>query len=203
MARYSVTDLPHQRADRGKSAYRNLKVGDLVRATGAPLAFVAEIDVIERNIDHFWITLGIGGGELLRIALSTYSRQNAAGGFDPRVRIGIIESIWRQLPIAGVALSPGLNYQEIEEAAAIPPVFESYERPKIEALLTDKSSRAILIEVWGEFYLRSGPGIHQVHSRRASCSVLRDLKGRDGAIRFYFESDTRAEMLLFKYCGQP
>lgn len=26
--------------------------------------------------------------------------------------------------------------------------------------------------------------------------------GRDGAIRFYFR-DATAEMLLFKYCGQP
>jgi hypothetical protein len=37
---------------------------------------------------------------------------------------------------------------------------------------------------------------------RASCSVARDLIGRDGAIRFYFPEGT-AEMLLFKYCGQP
>jgi hypothetical protein len=37
---------------------------------------------------------------------------------------------------------------------------------------------------------------------RASCSVRRDYTGRDGAIRFYFD-DGRAELLLFKYCGQP
>jgi hypothetical protein len=37
---------------------------------------------------------------------------------------------------------------------------------------------------------------------RASCSVARDLIGRDGAIRFYF-GDGKAETLLFKYCGQP
>ena len=36
---------------------------------------------------------------------------------------------------------------------------------------------------------------------RASCSVPRDLIGRDGAIRFYFD-DGHAELLLFKYCGQ-
>jgi len=33
-------------------------------------------------------------------------------------------------------------------------------------------------------------------------SVPRDFLGRDGAIRFYF-ADARAELLLFKYCGQP
>jgi hypothetical protein len=36
---------------------------------------------------------------------------------------------------------------------------------------------------------------------RASCSVLRDFIGRDGAIRFYYP-DMTAELLLFKYCGQ-
>ncbi len=58
------------------------------------------------------------------------------------------------------------------------------------------------MEAWGEFYVRNHIGLHQVHSRRASCSVLKDYQGRDGAIRFYFQDGT-AEMLLFKYCGQP
>jgi hypothetical protein len=37
---------------------------------------------------------------------------------------------------------------------------------------------------------------------RASSSVPRDYVGRDGAIRFYFQTG-HAELLLFKYCGQP
>jgi len=68
--------------------------------------------------------------------------------------------------------------------------------------LAEKTGRAIFIEAWGEFYLRNHLGIHQIHSRRASCSVLKDEIGRDGAIRFYFGNDATAEMLLFKYCGQ-
>jgi hypothetical protein len=58
------------------------------------------------------------------------------------------------------------------------------------------------LEAWGERYVRTHIGIHQVHSMRASCSVLRDFIGRDGAIRFYFAEEARAELLLFKYCGQ-
>jgi hypothetical protein len=76
-----------------------------------------------------------------------------------------------------------------------------YERPALEVLLTDHAKRTTFIEAWGELYVRTHIGIHQVHSMRASCSVLRDYVGRDGAIRFYFPEGT-AEMLLFKYCGQ-
>jgi hypothetical protein len=73
----------------------------------------------------------------------------------------------------------------------------------LELLLTQKTRDAILIEAWGELYVRAHHGIHQVHSMRASCSVPRDYIGRDGAIRFYFAEKNQAELLLFKYCGQP
>ena len=172
-----------------------------MRVAGVPIAFAAETDKVASNIDHFWITVGMGHGESLRIALSTHSRQNAAAGFDPRVRVGVVTSAWRELPAPGVLTCRGLDYREIE--AAGPVTYIEYERPALEALLAEKTGRAIFIEAWGEFYFRNHLGIHQVHSRRASCSVLQDYTGRDGAIRFYFGSDATAEMLLFKYCGQP
>jgi hypothetical protein len=168
---------------------------------GVPIAFAAEIDRVPGNIDHFWITLGIGGSEPIRIALSTHSRQNAAAGFDPRVRVGIVASAWKELPAPGMLRFRGLDYREIE--AAGPVTYIEYERPALETLLAEKTGRAIFIEAWGELYVRNHLGIHQVHSRRASCSVPQDYAGRDGAIRFYFGSDATAEMLLFKYCGQP
>lgn len=171
-----------------------------MHVAGVPIAFAAETDRVVANIDHFWITVGIGSGEPVRIALSTHSRQNAAAGFDPRVRVGIITSAWRELPSAGMAGGRGLDYQEIE--AAEPVTYLDYERPALEALLTEKTGRALFLEAWGELYVRSHLGIHQVHSRRASCSVLQDYKGRDGAIRFYYGDNAVAEMLLFKYCGQ-
>ncbi len=168
---------------------------------GVPIAFAAETDRVPGNIDHFWITIGIGGGEPIRIALSTHSRQNAAAGFDPRVRVGVVASAWRELPAAGMAGCRGLDYHEIE--AAGPVAYIEYERPALETLLAVKTGRALFIEAWGELYVRNHLGIHQVHSRRASCSVLQDYKGRDGALRFYYEDNATAEMLLFKYCGQP
>ena len=168
---------------------------------GTPIAFAAETDRIPANIDHFWITIGIGGTEPIRIALSTHSRQNAGAGFDPRVRVGIVTSPWLKLPVAGMTSFRGLDYHKIEAEA--PVTYVDYERPALETLLAGKAERALFIEAWGELYLRNHPGVHQIHSRRASCSVLQDYIGRDGAIRFYYGDNATAEMLLFKYCGQP
>ena len=180
-----------------------MRHGELVYVAGTPVTFAAEIDAVPDNIDHFWITIGIGHSESLRIALSTHSRRNAAAGFDPRIRVGVVTSKWNQLPPPGIIASAGLDYGEIEAKASQPISFIEYERPALETLLAEKCGRAIFIEAWGEFYFRKERGIHQVHSRRASCSVSKDEIGRDGAIRFYFGHDATAEMLLFKYCGQP
>jgi hypothetical protein len=182
-------------------SFTGLEHGALVHVAGTPIAFAAEIDAVPANIDHFWITVGLGAGESIRIALSTHSRQNAAAGFDPRMRIAISVSTWQELPPAGLVKSTGLDYAALEAAA--PVTYREYERPALEVLLTEKTERAIFIEAWGELYIRTHIGIHQVHSMRASCSVLRDYIGRDGAIRFYFSENARAELLLFKYCGQP
>jgi hypothetical protein len=160
---------------------------------------VAEIDRVPANIDHFWITIRMGDAGPLRIALSTHSRQNAAAGFDPRIRVAVIATPSLALPAAGILPSHGLDYALLE--AETPVNYLEYERPALELFLADKTRRAIFIEAWGELYVRNHLGIHQVHSRRASCSVLTNYVGRDGAIRFYF-TDGSAEMMLFKYCGQ-
>lgn len=193
--------MPHRRKPPRRHGYPELSHSDLVHVAGKPIAFAAEIDRVPANIDHFWITLDTGTGEPIRIALSTHSRQNAAAGFDPRMRIGIVPSTWKELPVAGLVGSNGLDYHALEELS--PVIYVEYERPALELLLTEKTNNAILIEAWGELYVRTHLGIHNVHSMRASCSVLRDYTGRDGAIRFYFAEKNQAELLLFKYCGQP
>jgi hypothetical protein len=192
--------LPHRHGQRFKHRDLLLSHGDLVHAAGVPIAFAAEIDRVPANIDHFWITIRTSDTDSLRIALSTYSRQNAAAGFDPRMRIGLVASPWTELPAAGLLPSPGLDYRVIE--AATPVTYVEYERPALEALLAENAGRSLFVEAWGELYIRTHLGLHQIHSRRASCSVLSNYVGRDGAIRFYFP-DATAVMLLFKYCGQP
>lgn len=188
-----------RRPGQTKPSYPGLNHGDLVRLAGTPIAFAAEIVRVPANIDHFWITVGTGTGEPVRVALSTHSRQNAAAGFDPRMRVAILVTPWKNLPPAGLDKSAGLDYREIERTTAV--TYAEYERHALETLLIEKATHAIFIEVWGELYVRTHIGIHQIHSMRASCSVTRDYVGRDGAIRFYFP-EARAELLLFKYCGQ-
>jgi hypothetical protein len=192
--------LPHRHKEPGRQPYPGFDRGDLVHVAGTPIGFAAETNRVPANIDHFWITIGIGIGEPIRIALSTHSRQNAAAGFDPRLRLGIVHSSWEQLPVAGLVKSTCLDYHALE--AASPVSYIEYERPALEQLLTEKITRAIFVEAWGELYVRTHLGIHQVHSMRASCSVPRDYIGRDGAVRFYFAEENRRELLLFKYCGQ-
>jgi hypothetical protein len=192
--------LPHRHRQRKSYSEFHSREGEFVVTAGEPVAYAAETSIAPVNIDHFWITIRTGDPGLLRIAINTYSRNNAAAGFDPRMRVGIVASTWSALPAAGVFQSPGLDYADIESKSAV--TFIEYERAALEQLLVEKMRRAIFVEASGELYARGHLGIHQVHSRRASCSVLKDYQGRDGAIRFYFGEDSSAEMLLFKYCGQ-
>lgn len=192
--------MPHRRRRQTRRPDLQFVHGELVHVAGTPIAFAAETDRVPANIDHFWITLGIGSGKPIRIALSTHSRLNAAAGFDPRMRVAIVPSAWKELPTPGLSKSQSLDYRQIEAASSV--TYTEYERPLLEILLAEKTGRAIFIEAWGELYVRTHLGIHQVHSMRASCSVPRNYLGRDGAIRFYFADDARTELLLFKYCGQ-
>lgn len=177
-----------------------LRPGALVTVAGRVLQFAIETDPDPRNIDHVWIMIDAGDFGPLQIAISTCSRRNRDAGFDARMRVAIVESAWTILPRAGVRPAARLDYTEFE--ALHPCNFETMEREALEEMLAHKSRESVFVEAWGELYSRRGLGIHQVHSRRASCSVPQDVTGRDGALRFYFAADSRTETLLFKYCGQ-
>ena len=175
------------------------RADEFVVVAGEPAGFQVEVDIDPLKIDHVWITIRAGRFGRLRISISTWSLRHAADGFDPRMRVGVLSAGWTQLPESGVFPSTRLDYAELERAHPI--VYREAERPVLETLLRAKTDRANCIEAWGALYLRDRLGIHQVHSRRASCSVRSDYTGRDGAVRFYFPDQT-AEMILFKYCGQ-
>ena len=172
-----------------------------VSVVGEVASVAIESDDDPAKIDHVWINVRAGEYGRVQVSLSTASRQSRAAGFDPRVRVGVIHSVWAELPRPGVRMTPPLDYGLLE--AAHPVVYASYERAAIEQLLLEKARRAIFVEAWGEFYARAHIGIHQIHSRRASYAVPRDIVGKDGAIRFYFSEENASEMLLFKYDGQP
>jgi hypothetical protein len=185
---------------RNQGADFAFQADEFVVVAGELLTFEKEMDVDSRKIDHFWITIRAGNFGRVRISINTWSLKHASDGFDPRLRMGVLASNWSELPTSGVFPVNGLNYADFERTSAI--VYREMERTALEDLLAEKAGRAIFVEAWGAFYRRNGLGIHQVHSRRASCSVRTDYVGRDGALRFYYREDSAAEMLLFKYCGQ-
>jgi hypothetical protein len=163
---------------------------------------VVEQEEDERKIDHVWITVRAGEFGRVDISMSTLSRQSRALGFDPRVRVGVVRSAWIDLPAAGVRpMTKPFDYAAIEREHTTD--YIAHERPAVEQLLIDKARRAVFVEAWGEFYVRAHVGVHQIHSRRASNAVPRDVLGQDGAIRFYFRESHTREMLLFKFDGQP
>jgi hypothetical protein len=162
---------------------------------------VAEHHSDPRKVDHVWITVRAGEFGHVDISLSTSSRQNLAAGFDPRLRVGIIHSGWTDLPKAGVRTSAPFDYAKLETAHPVD--YQSFERTALEQLLLEKATRALYAEAFGEFYVRAHVGVHQIHSRRASDGVPRDVIGQDGVLRLYFAKPNMCEMLLFKFSGQP
>jgi len=172
-----------------------------VHVTGVPYAAERE-PANEANVaDHVWITLEAPPFGRLRVAVNTFSRINQASGFDPRVRVGIVKSAWTEKPAPGLVEEPGQDYAKIEKL--MPIAYEPFEPDALAELLLERGKRAVRVEVWGDLYARDHLGVHQIHSRRASCAVSIDLKGRDGAIKFYYAEENAAELFLFKFCGQP
>ena len=171
-----------------------------VHVRGVPYTVAAEVAENPEDADHLHLTLEVPPFGRLRAAVNTFSRLNRAAGFDPRIRMGIVSAPYEKKPEPGLEELPGQDYAQLE--AILPIDYEHYDREALAALLMEKMKRAVRAEVWGELYAREHLGIHQIHSRRASCAVSADFKNRDGALKLYYP-DGVSELLLFKFCGQP
>ena len=171
-----------------------------IHVTGVPYTVEVEQSDDPLRVDHVWITLEVPPFGRVRAAINTLSRFNRDAGFDARVRVGIVAGTWDEKPQNGLVEEAGQDYAMIE--AALPVAYEFYEREPLTELLVTKAKTAVRAEVWGELYAQEHLGIHQIHCRRASCAVTRDLKGRDGALKLYY-ADNTSELFLFKFCGQP
>lgn len=173
-----------------------------VRVVGGELQVRVEEHPNPDYVDHVWITMNAGAAGRPLISINTLSKRNRDAGYDPRVRLGIIRGEWEELPQRGLEASEPLEYANLEDAHSV--FYEHYERRELEELLAATARRAALLVAWGAPYLnRDRLGIHQIHSRRASCAVTADIQGHDGALRFYFPKDKTTAMYLFKFCGQP
>lgn len=172
-----------------------------VHVTGVPYFVEREPSVDPLLADHVWITLEAPPFGRLRAAVNTLSRLNRAAGFDSRVRLGIVRSTWEEKPPPGLVEEQGQDYALIESVTNV--LYEHYESEVLAELMVMRAKQAVRIEVWGELYARDHLGVHQIHSRRASCALPLDLKSRDGALKLYYAEENTAELFLFKFCGQP
>lgn len=136
----------------------------------------------------------------LVISVNTRSLHNERAGFDSRVRRGILRGTWTTLPSQGVVPCSGFDYAPLEQQANI--YYEPCERSDLENFLNETCAHATLLEAWGVPYSVPVTGLHQIHSRRASCAISRDIQGLDGALQFYF-ADQSTLLIFFKFCGQP
>ena len=171
-----------------------------VHVRGVPYTVSHEVAENPEDADHIHLTLEVPPFGRLRAAVNTFSRLNRDAGFDPRVRMAIIVAPYEKKPDPGLEELPGQDYALLE--AILPITYELYDREPLAALLMEKMKIAVRAEIWGELYARDHLGIHQIHSRRASCAVAIDLKNRDGALKLYYPTDNLSELLLFKFCGQ-
>jgi len=158
-----------------------------------------ETSAVPDRADHVLLTLDVPPCGSVTLAVNTLSRLNRNANFDPRVSVAIVKTSYAGMPEPFIEEAMGLDYATVE--AQFRPRWESCERDSLAELLMAKARAALRIEAWGEIYRAQHLGLHQIHSRRASCAVKTDAVGHDGALRFYLP-DGHAEMFLFKFCGQ-
>ena len=151
------------------------------------------------RVDHVWITLDVPPCGTVLLSVNTLSRLNRREGFDSSVRVAIVKTSYAGMPEPFIEEAMGLDYATVE--AQFHPRWEHFEHDPLAELLMARARGALRVEAWGEIYHDPHLGLHQIHSRRASRAVKTDLIGHDGAIRFYLPHG-KAEMFLFKYCGQ-
>jgi hypothetical protein len=195
--------MPARRPDPRAILFERIRTSPpkFVHLVGVPYAVQVEAATDPLKLDHVWITLEVPPFGRLLISINTLSKWSRDAGFDARVRLAIVPSTYLEKPNTGLEEFPGFDYARIE--ATEKPAFQIYEREALAELLAAKAKIAIRAEVWGELYASDHIGLHQIHSRRASTAVPRDLKNRDGALKLYYPEENRAELLLFKFAGQP
>ncbi len=170
-----------------------------VHLVGIPYHVQIEPHPNDLMVDHVWYDVQIPPCGMLRLSVNTLSRMNQRAGFDGRVRLAIVPSVYEERPEPLLEESTPLDYRDIEAPGGVE--YARYDHDPLEALLVAKGKRAVRVEAWGELYIRNHLGVHQLHSRRASSAVPADFIGRDGALKLYYPDNT-AEMLLFKFSGQ-
>ncbi|MGB8167334.1 MAG: hypothetical protein WCF18_07560 [Chthoniobacteraceae bacterium] len=195
--------MPNRRPDPRAILFERIRTSPpkFVHLVGVPYAVQIEESPDPTRLDHVWLTLEVPPFGRLRVAINTLSKLNRDGGFDSRVRVGIMRSTYAEKPNTGLEEFPGFDYAKMEAREKV--TYDFYEHETLSEMLVAKAKTAVRAEVWGELYAREHIGLHQIHCRRASSAVKQDLKNRDGALKLYYPEENVAELFLFKFCGQP
>ncbi len=167
---------------------------------GTVTQFAVENSVREENIDHVYVTIDAGLPLPITLSLNMLSFRNRVAGHDPRIRLGTLRWRWTHLPARGLYPLEFFDYDTVELLENVE--YRVMERTAMEEYFALRCANCRRIEAWGVPYHRTHPGLHQIHSRRASAGVTNDLRGHDGAVRFYFDDDQRLELALLKFAGQ-
>lgn len=167
---------------------------------GTVVKFEIESPKRPENQDHVFVSLDAGVSAPVILSLNTLSFRNRVAGHDARIRVGILRGVWNQLPRRGLYPLEFFDYETVDLLGHVE--YRVLERTDVEDFFAQHCATCRLVEAWGLPYHRSQPGLHQIHSRRASCGVPTDLRGRDGAVRFYFDAGRASELVLLKFCGQ-
>jgi hypothetical protein len=167
---------------------------------GAVSKFEIENSAREENIDHVYATIDAGLQKPVILSLNTLSFRNRVAGHDPRIRLGTLRWRWTHLPARGLYPLEFFDYESVELIENVE--YRVVERTAMEEFFALRCANCRRIEAWGVPYHRAQPGLHQIHSRRASSGVAADLRGHDGAVRFYFDEDQHSELVLLKFAGQ-
>jgi hypothetical protein len=175
-------------------------VTPMARVVGTVRNFAIEKAAREENIDHVYTTVEADLPLPLTLSLNTLSFRNRVAGHDPRIRLGTLRWRWTHLPSRGLHPLEFFDYDTVELLESVE--YRVMDRGGMEEYFAMHCANCRLIEAWGVPYHRSHPGLHQIHSRRASASVHNDLRGHDGAVRFFFDEDQRVELALLKFSGQ-
>lgn len=154
------------------------------------------------SIDHVYIWVDAGIGFPIQLAVNTFSIKCRDAGCDPEVRVGRISKPFTHRPHLGVEVHPGLDYGHLESKHNV--FYEKPGKPALEKLLHELCHAHPLVQAWGMPFVRKWAGLHQIHCRRASSVVHKDLHGHDGALKFYPSSlQEEWTLLLLKFHGQP
>ena len=153
------------------------------------------------EVDHVWVTVDCDTGQHLVAVVNVYSLKCHLAGLDECPRVGVLRGECETLPPRGIEEGVAFDYEEHDGSV----FYERYNRTDCERLIIALAREAQRVEIWGEYFHKGKHGFHQIHSRRASAVDPYDLRGRDGALKFYRRSIDGYfwTMLFMKFFGQP